>query len=518
MASNIRGLVFDLGGVLLEWDRHSVTGLSSGQFLTIMNTTTWHNLDRGMLSLKDACKEFSELLGVDPTAVESSLEQAQLSLTVNSSLIQTIHDLRKSSPSLKLYVMSNISREHFEIVKNLDVPWPIFELVFASGVEGMRKPDLCFFQHVIKQTGLRPDELLMIDDTAENICAARSVGMHGLLVDNKLAKSGGVLRNMFQDPLSRAESYMRVNARKHHCVVEGYGDLVLKDNFAQLLIWELTGDADIIYLEYPSGKLHNAQEDQTGRTNGKALDRLNVMNGLWNYFYGAPILTTSEFPPDADTTSIAYLSLPEEYLDEVADIKVVLEAMAENLDPEGIMQTYFCKERPRITPEVCCNILRVFHRFGYGSDPRAEKTKDWVVKCLENRACLNGNRHYSTPEGFLYFVARLYVDGSEDLKQELAGIHEELQERIDMPTNPLALALRISACQLVGVSPHCYNKDLKLFMSLQEEDGGWPAGHFCCMGRTGARVGNRGFTTALAMKIIQSEQSTVITNSQQQDT
>ncbi|KAI0438652.1 HAD-like protein [Xylaria telfairii] len=512
MASNTRGLIFDLGGVLLDWDLHRVPGLSSGQFLTTMNTTTWHDLDRGVLSLKEACREFGELLGVDPATIESSLEQAQLSLTVNCSLVQTIHDLEQSNLGLKFYVMSNISREHFQIVKSLEIPWSIFNMVFTSGAEGMRKPDLCFFQHVIKQTGLHPDELLMVDDSADNICAARSLGMHGMLVDNKLARSGGVLRNLFQDPMSRAERYMSINSRKHHCTIEGHEDLVLKDNFSQLLIWELTGNADIVYLEYPSGKVHNSPVDTTSTPNRKAPDRPNATDGLWNYFYGKPILTTSEFPPDADTTSIAYLSLPEEYLNKLTDIKLVLETMAENIDAQGIMQLYFSKERPRINPEAGCNILRAFYHFGYGYDPRIRKTKDWVVKCLENRACLDGNRYYSTPEGFLYYVARLYVDGPEDLKQELVGIHEELEQRINVPTNPLALALRISACQLVGVSAHRYNRDFKLFMSLQQEDGGWPAGHFCCMGRIGARIGNRGLTTALALQIIKAQQSTPISS------
>ncbi|KAI0474200.1 HAD-like protein [Xylaria cf. heliscus] len=512
MCSTIKGLVFDLGGVLIDWERHSVTGLSSRQFSTIMNTTIWHSLDRGALGLKEACKKFGEMLGVDTAIVESSLERAELSVTVNSSLIQTIHDLRKSSPDLKFYVMSNISQEHFQVVGKLDLPWPIFTLVFVSGIEGMRKPDLCFFQHVINQTGLRPDELLLIDDTVDNICAARSLGMRSLLVDNKLAKSGGVLRNMFQDPLSRAEGYMMVNAGKHHSVIESRGDLVLKDNFSQLIIWELIGNADVIYLQYPSGKLHNPQADWAGKPHDKTLDRLNVQIGLWNYFYEKPIITTTELPPDADTTSIAYLTLTEEYLDEVADIKLVLEEMANNIDSEGIIQTYFSKERPRTTPETCCNILRVFYRFGYGSDARIRKTKDWVVNCLKNRAYLDGSRYYTTPEGFLYFVARLYVDGPEDLKQELAEIHEALQERIDVSTNPLALALRISACQLVGINPDRYSKDIKLFMSLQQEDGGWPAGHFCSFGSTGDRIGNRGLATALAVKIIRHEKSTPVTS------
>lgn len=56
MTAEIKALVFDLGGVLLEWDRHSVTALTPSQFVTIMNSTTWHSLDRGMLSIGEACK------------------------------------------------------------------------------------------------------------------------------------------------------------------------------------------------------------------------------------------------------------------------------------------------------------------------------------------------------------------------------------------------------------------------------------------------------------------------------
>ncbi|KAI3318548.1 HAD-like protein [Xylariaceae sp. AK1471] len=507
MDPTFKALVFDLGGVLLEWDRHSVNTLSSGQFLTIMNSTTWYSLDRGLISLKKACNDFGILLGVYPAIVETSLEQAQMSLTVNFPLVQTIHDLRASNPDLKFYVMSNISREHYEIVRGLDLPWSVFTFVYASGVEGMRKPDLCSFQYIINKTGCLPNEVVMIDDTAENICAARSLGMHGILVDNISAKNGGALRNLLQQPLPRAEAFLKANAGNHHCTVEGHNEIVLKDNFAQLMIWELTGNADIIYLKWPSGKLNGMENSTNGEPNGKTINHLDVKNGLCNYFYEEPVLTTSNFPPDADTTSTAYLSLPASYLSEVADVKVVLNAMAENIDTDGIMQTYFSKERPRTCPEVCCNILRVFHRFGYGSDPRIKDTERWVVDCLKNKACLDGNRHYSTPEGFLYLVARLYVECSSLLRTELEAVKDELLERINVLANPLALALRLAACQFVGIDRPLYRKDLEMFMSLQNEDGGWPAGHFCCMGRTGARIGNRGLTTALAMKIIQYEKA-----------
>lgn len=56
MAFRFKALVFDLGGVLLEWDRHSINALSPAQFLTLMNSPTWHRLDRGNVTLKEACK------------------------------------------------------------------------------------------------------------------------------------------------------------------------------------------------------------------------------------------------------------------------------------------------------------------------------------------------------------------------------------------------------------------------------------------------------------------------------
>ena len=71
MASKFKVLIFDLGGVLLEWDRQSVNAVSPGQFLTIMNSTTWHSLDRGSVTLKEACK-VNYFVSLDPQKSTSS--------------------------------------------------------------------------------------------------------------------------------------------------------------------------------------------------------------------------------------------------------------------------------------------------------------------------------------------------------------------------------------------------------------------------------------------------------------
>ncbi|KAI1632960.1 HAD-like domain-containing protein [Biscogniauxia mediterranea] len=500
MTSRFKVLILDLGGVLLEWKPQSIQTMSSSQLRSLMNSTSWHALDRGEISLDEACEAFGEMLEANASDIKDGLEQAQKSLIVDSRLVQVIRELKTSDPNLQLYIMSNISKEHFKIVKNLDLPWSIFTSAFVSGVVGMRKPDLCFFQHVLDKIPANPNEVVMIDDRVDNICSARSVGIYGLLVDKSTNDVGQTLRNLFLSPLSRAREYMKSNARNHDSSMEEH-HLTFKDNFCQLLIWDLTGDEDLIYLKWPSGKEFPPAQDSANEA--KTLTPINeVKNGLWNYFYDKPVLT-SQLPPDADTTSIAYLSIPKEYLSQVADAKLVLDAMARNINPDGIMQTYFGDDRPRTTPEVCCNILRAFYRFENGEDPRIRKTKDWVVQCLANRACVYGSRFYTTPECFLYFVSQLYLEcGSSPFRKELEAIKDALLERINMPANPLALALRISACQLIGLDRSLYQQDMAKLMSLQCEDGGWPAGHFCCMGRSGSYIGNRGYTTALAMSII----------------
>ncbi|KAF3014150.1 hypothetical protein E8E14_000141 [Neopestalotiopsis sp. 37M] len=499
--------------VIMNWDRTVMNSLPSNQFSTIMNSTAWHSLERGTTTVDEACKEFAELINTEPMVVKKALDKSQLSLRVNTQLVDTIRDLKCSIPDLKIYVMSNISREHFEITQGLDLPWSSFDRCFASGIVGMRKPDLCFYDHVIQEIGLPPDQMIMIDDSNENICSARARGMHGILVNKSLKSVSGALRSLLEDPLERGERYLKGNAKNHHSSFEGHESVVVKDNFAQHQIWELTGDEDLIYLRWPDGRIQgtdvvrpehckasaNGDRQYDGGAHGQSHVHPPSKNALWDYFIDGPVMTT-HLPPDADTTAIAYLSMPERYLTTAVDPKFAMDEMAKNLDHDGIMQMYFDAERPRTGPEVCCNILRMFHRFGYDTHPAAKKTEDYVVCCLDNSACLDGNRHYTAPETFLYFVARLHSETrSEALRRRLRGIKAHLEGRLNEPTNPLALALRLFACQILAVEPTLYRRDLERLLALQDEDGGWPAGQLCCLGRTRVPIGNRGLTTALAL-------------------
>ena len=93
-----------------------------------------------------------------------------------------LHDLiQLRSSGVQIHLATN--QEHLRAQYLLD------ELGLADHVDsiqysariGVRKPNLEFFRAVMSRTGLSPDEILLIDDTAENIQGAQTIGWRAVL-------------------------------------------------------------------------------------------------------------------------------------------------------------------------------------------------------------------------------------------------------------------------------------------------------------------------------------------------
>lgn len=481
-----------------------------------------------------------EEFNIEASLVRQAIEAAACSLRVNEQWADLVQRLA-AKPGLKVYAMSNISKEHFEFIRTLPFPWEAFTRVFTSAAAGMRKPDLCFYQYMINETGCDPSRTIFLDDRTENIVAARSFGIRGEVVtENERTKEGRIyrfLRNVvLREPIALAQAFLYSESGKLDSMICSEKGVIFRDNFAQLLIWGLTGMEDIIYLLWPDGTHWNGSSrclspDDTASV-ASSTDSAVVLNdrtrdgeksrplehGLWNYFTEKPVGTTDTFPADADTTSIAYLTIPQEHLHRVADPKLILDAMASNVNVDGIMQVYFTDDRPRICAVVSVNMIRFFLKYGgddldLDTDPRLAATRNFVVNCLANNAVIDGTRHYTTTESFLYFISLFFAElrakaeksptKNANLRQTLQRhIYRSLVQSLGRPANPLALAMRLRACQVFGIKRDLLKWEMDELLVLQEEDGGWPAGYYCRMGRTGDNIGSRGFTTAMAWRIL----------------
>ena len=75
-----------------------------------------------------------------------------------------------------LHGLSNWSREKFDAVRTKYSFFELFETILLSGDVQLTKPDPRIFQALLERIGRSAGECMFIDDSAENITAATSLG------------------------------------------------------------------------------------------------------------------------------------------------------------------------------------------------------------------------------------------------------------------------------------------------------------------------------------------------------
>jgi 2-haloacid dehalogenase len=182
-----RAVLFDLGGVFLDWDPRYLYRKLFGDdvdamehFLSEICTPAWHSeQDRGQ-SIAEACAErsvnFPELAALINAWGERSEEMIA---GVIDGTVEVFAELKAAG--VPCYALSNMERENWErrYATYPFLAW--FDGYFISGLEGVIKPDPEYFRRALDRFGLRPDEVLFVDDREVNTKAAQELGMAAVL-------------------------------------------------------------------------------------------------------------------------------------------------------------------------------------------------------------------------------------------------------------------------------------------------------------------------------------------------
>ena len=233
-------IIMDLGDVLFTWSATTKTSISGGTLRRILSSMTWYEYECGLISEEVCYGRVAEQFSLLPAEVAEAFSQARESLQANDAMISVIRELKAASDqAVRVYAMSNISKEDYAVLSKMPADWAIFDRIFISGEAGMRKPNLKFYQHVLDATQTDPSDAIFVDDRIENIISARSIGIHGIVFDNTVNVSRA-LRNLLGNPVQRGKDFLSRNARQHRSVAKG--SIQIQDNFAQLLILEATND------------------------------------------------------------------------------------------------------------------------------------------------------------------------------------------------------------------------------------------------------------------------------------
>jgi 2-haloacid dehalogenase len=178
-------VVFDLGGVLIDWDpRHLYRKLISNEpemerFLAEVCSPVWNlEQDRGR-----PWKEATELL-IRQHPTQAALIAAfreRWSEMLGGPIQGTVDILRElRQRSIPLYALTNWSDATFHYAESLYDFLGWFHGIIVSGREKIVKPDPAIYRVLCQRYALEPGALVYIDDNPNNAAAASELGMHGI--------------------------------------------------------------------------------------------------------------------------------------------------------------------------------------------------------------------------------------------------------------------------------------------------------------------------------------------------
>jgi 2-haloacid dehalogenase len=178
----IEAVVFDLGGVLLDWDpRHLYRKLFSDEeamnrFLAEVCTLEWHAAhDRGVpfeRSCAILAAEQPQLAGLIWAWGRRSEEM------VAGPIDGTVEILRAlKRDGVPCYALTNMEAETYPRRRERFAFLGWFDGTVVSAFEGTAKPDLEIFRRLLDRFSLTPSATVMIDDSERNLDAAASLGM-----------------------------------------------------------------------------------------------------------------------------------------------------------------------------------------------------------------------------------------------------------------------------------------------------------------------------------------------------
>lgn len=179
----IKNIVFDLGGVLIDWNprylfqKIFLETAPMEDFLSNICTTDWNEKQDAGRSFNEAVNELAAKHPEFQKQIRAYDERWEEML--KGPIAPTVDILKTilADNRFRVLALTNWSKEKFPIAQKKFDFLARFEGIVVSGHLGMKKPDPRIFAHLCEKYSLIPSETLFIDDVVKNTQAAFKFGM-----------------------------------------------------------------------------------------------------------------------------------------------------------------------------------------------------------------------------------------------------------------------------------------------------------------------------------------------------
>ncbi|MBB5876709.1 HAD family phosphatase [Xanthomonas sp. 3498] len=178
-------VVFDLGGVLIDWNpRHLYRRLFDEEaametFLREVCSPQWNERQDAGRPWQEAVAELSALHPAHaPLIAAYHARWPEMLGGALDATVAVLDELR--GQGVRLYALTNWSHETFPIARERYPFLQWFEGVLVSGEERLVKPDPAIFALLCERYAIDPARAVFIDDAPRNVHAAAATGMQAL--------------------------------------------------------------------------------------------------------------------------------------------------------------------------------------------------------------------------------------------------------------------------------------------------------------------------------------------------
>lgn len=179
-------VVFDLGGVLVDWDpRYLYRRLFDGDeaamehFLTEVCPPAWnHEQDRGR-PFAEGCAIAAGAYPAERDRISAWFDRFDETMAGEiPGTVAVLAALRERG--VPLYALSNWSAETFPRAQARFPFLDWFDGTVISGALRITKPDPRIYRHLLERFALRAEDTVFIDDSPRNVEAAAALGLRAI--------------------------------------------------------------------------------------------------------------------------------------------------------------------------------------------------------------------------------------------------------------------------------------------------------------------------------------------------